>query len=242
MVIIILLAAAAHLALHTYLYGRPSLTGRRPVFLMARLIADGPGRLYLQQHCRRVKFAICDHLHQIGNGISADDFLWKSHGIWQSASLTTQEQLRAEETSFVLATLHTYPRAELAIATKNFWEQLGTFALWGYGPDPWISEAFDRALPGARWRYLQTRQAQGVLPAEFSTTAQNWIVVTAIALIAALCPLRWRHLSSRLVGLSTIIASMMIANAFVTGVFSVVEDRFQSRVIWLLPLHCFSRV
>jgi hypothetical protein len=233
---IILLAAAAHLALHTYLYGRPSLTGRRPAFLMARVIADGPGRWYLQQRCGEVKFAICDHVHQIRSGMSSDDFLWERQGIWDSASPTTQERLRAEETSFVLATLRTYPRAELAIAASNFWEQLRTFALWGYGPDPWISEAFDRALPGARSRYLQTRQAQGALPGEFSTTAQNWMVMTALGLILALTTLRYRHLSSRLVGLTVIIVSMTIANALVTGIFSLVEDRYQSRVIWLLPL------
>ena len=29
---------------------------------------------------------------------------------------------------------------------------------------------------------------------------------------------------------------MVIANGFVTGILSMVEDRFQSRVIWLLPL------
>jgi hypothetical protein len=31
-------------------------------------------------------------------------------------------------------------------------------------------------------------------------------------------------------------SSITIANAFVTGVFAIVEDRFRSRVIWLLPL------
>jgi len=234
--VIILLAAAAHLALHTYLYGRPSLTGRRPAFLMARVIADGPGRWYLQAHCGEAKLVLCDHLHAIRNDISADDFLWEEGGIWQGASPATQEQLRAEETRFVLATLRTYPRAELAIAASNFWQQLRTFALWGYGPDPWISEGFDRALPGARSRYLQTQQAQGALPAEFSTTAQNWMLMTALTLIGTLSAFRWRHLSPRLVGLTVIIVSIAIANAFVTGVFSMVEDRFQSRVIWLLPL------
>ena len=233
---IVLLAAAAHLALHTYLYGRPSLTGRRPPFLMARVIADGPGRWYLQGHCGEVKFVLCDHVQEIRSDMSADDFLWEKGGLWQGASLAAQERLRAEETPFVLATLRTYPRAELAIAISNFWEQLWTFALWGYGPDPWISEAFDRALPGKRWRYLQTQQAQGALPAEFSTTAQNWMVITALGLIGALYTFRWRQLSPRLVGLTVIIVSIMIANAFVTGVFSMVEDRFQSRVIWLLPM------
>jgi hypothetical protein len=42
--LIVLLAAAAQLALHAYLYGEPSLNGPRPTFLMARVIADGHGR------------------------------------------------------------------------------------------------------------------------------------------------------------------------------------------------------
>jgi hypothetical protein len=33
-----------------------------------------------------------------------------------------------------------------------------------------------------------------------------------------------------------VIVPMVIANAFVTGALSMVEDRFQSRIIWLLPL------
>lgn len=60
--------------------------------------------------------------------------------------------------------------------------------------------------------------------------------MTALTLIGTLSAFRWRHLSPRLVGLTVIIVSIAIANAFVTGVFSMVEDRFQSRVIWLLPL------
>jgi hypothetical protein len=58
-VTVILLAAVAHLALHAYLYGQPSLTGQRAPFLTARLVADGPGRWYLQQHCDGQPFALC---------------------------------------------------------------------------------------------------------------------------------------------------------------------------------------
>jgi hypothetical protein len=38
-----------------------------------------------------------------------------------------------------------------------------------------------------------------------------------------------------LVGLSVVIVSVVIANALVTGVLSNVEERYQSRVVWLLP-------
>jgi hypothetical protein len=33
-----------------------------------------------------------------------------------------------------------------------------------------------------------------------------------------------------------VIVSTVIANALVTGALSMVEDRLQSRVVWLLPL------
>ena len=48
--------------------------------------------------------------------------------------------------------------------------------------------------------------------------------------------LSWRHRKPRVVGLTAVIVFMVIVNAFVTGVLSTVEDRYQSRVIWLVPL------
>lgn len=230
----VLLAAAAHLALNWYLYGQPSLNGDRPPFLMARVISDGPGRWYLERHCGSVKLTICDYVHDLPG--TADDFLWRPDGIWQSASEATEERLRQEEIPFVLATLRTYPREVLSIAAANFWQQLTTFGLVGLGPSPWILEVFQQVLPGARSHYLQSRQGQDALPVKFFTSAQDWTVITSLVLIGALTPLMWRSRPPRLVGLSAVILSVVIANGFVTGVLSMVEARFQGRVIWLLPL------
>ena len=55
-------------------------------------------------------------------------------------------------------------------------------------------------------------------------------------LIAVLIPLLWRRHSPRLAGLGFVITAMVIANAAVTGVLSVVDDRYGCRVIWLTPL------
>ena len=231
---IVLIAAAAHLALHAYLYGEPSLNGKRPPFLMARIIVDGPGRSYLQQHCRNTKLTICNYLPDIPNDVS--EFLWNLDGIWQTASASTRERLRQEEVPFVLATLREYPREELFIAATNFWHQLISFDLGDYGPNRWVLEVFEKVLPGARSHYLVTRQAQDALPDDFSTSAQNWAVLTSLVLIGILMPFIRRHRKPRLVGLTAVIVFMLITNAFVTGVLSGVEDRYQSRVIWLVPL------
>jgi hypothetical protein len=231
--IIVLLAAATQLVLHTYLYGEPSLNGEHPPFLMARVIADGPGRWYLEHHCGEVKLAICDHVHNLPN--DSDDFLWGADGVWQSADEATQKRLRQEEVPFVLATLRAYPRQQLSKSAGNFLQQLTAFGL-SLDRNDWVLEVFDRVLPGGRPNYLQSRQARNALPFEVFTSVQNWTIITSIVVIGALTPRLWRRRPARLVGLSVVIVSMVIANAFVTGALARVENRFQSRVIWVLSL------
>src|SRR5207245_2332349 len=82
--LVVICAAAAQVAVHTYLFGEPSLNGQRPPFVMARMIADGPGRWYLRQHCLALHVEICRHSRDLPDNV--DDFLWSAHGIWQSAS------------------------------------------------------------------------------------------------------------------------------------------------------------
>ncbi len=106
----------------------------------------------------------------------------------------------------------------------------------GLRPNRWVSDVFEKVLPGARSHYLETRQAQRALPDEFSTSAQNWAVMTSLVLIGTLMSFIWRRRGPRVVGLTAVIVFMVIVNAFVTGVLSNVEDRYQGRVIWLLPL------
>ncbi len=230
---IVLAAAAAHMALHWYLYGEPSLNGKRPPFLMARVIADGPGRWYLQQRCGDLHLAVCAHVHDLPDNVG--DFLWGINGIWLSSSADQQERLRGEEMAFVLGTLRAYPREELIISADHFWEQLHTFGLSDYDPNPWIWEMVDTVLPGARARYVQSRQAQETLHEEFFNSVQDWTVMASLVVIAV-----WtvfvRQRSRRVIGLTAVIVFVVIANAAVTGILSNVEDRYQARVIWLVPL------
>jgi hypothetical protein len=227
-------AAAAQVALHTYLYGKPSLNGQRPPFVMARMIADGPGRWYLRQHCPALHVAICAHRNNLPDNVDA--FLWRADGIWQRASLAEQERIRNEETPIVLGTLRAYPRQELVVSADHFWQQLQTFDLSDYDANPWILAMVDTVLPGARPRYLKTRQARETLHDEFFSSVQAWAVLASLVLIVC-SALFWRQVwTPRLIGLATIVGFVLIANAAVTGVLANVEERYQARVIWLVPL------
>jgi hypothetical protein len=230
--IIVLLAAAAQVALHTYLYGKPSLNGERPPFLMARVIADGPGRWYLEQHCGQVKFAICEYVHNLPN--DSDEFIWGENGIWQSASEAMEKRLRQEEVPFVLATLRAYPGAQISKSLGNFWEQLTTFG-FELDPNDWVLKEFDSVLPGGRSHYLKSRQARDAIPFDFFVVVQYCAVIASLVVIGVFTFLVWRHRIDRILGLGTVVPLTVVANAFVTGAMSTVEDRYQSRVVWLLP-------
>jgi hypothetical protein len=226
-------AAASQLALHAYLYGKPSLNGDAPPFLAARVIADGPGRWYLQQHCGEVDFALCDSADELPD--NSDDFLWNPQGIWASAAGDGDDRIRREEIPFVLAVVRAYPLEQLSLSAANSWQQLAAFGLWDLCRNGWVLEAFDTALPGGKPSYLKSWQAADDLPLDFFSGVQYWVIVASLPAILVLTLLLRRFPSTRLPGLSAIILPALVANACVTGTLSNVEERYQSRTVWLLP-------
>ncbi len=232
--LVVVVAAASQLALHTYLYGKPLLSADSPPFLTARLIADGPGRWYLKQHCPEIDLALCESVEHLPD--SADEFLWNPDGIWARAARDGDDRIRQEEARFVLSVLRAYPREELAVMAAHFWQQLSTFGLWDLGPNEWALETFDTALPGEKSNFLESWQASDELPLDFFSAVQYWAVVGSLGMIVLFVPVLLRRQPARLLGLSVIILTTLVANAFLTGALSNVEERYQSRVVWLLPL------
>jgi hypothetical protein len=231
---IVLVVAGAQMALHSYLYGKASLFGNRMPYTMARFIADGPGRWYLQAHCGELHWAICDRVGDLPD--NDDDFLWTDGGVWQGASPAKQEQMLHEEWPLVLATLRAYPGAQLRVSLDNFGTELTEFGMWDFTPNPWMASEMDKVLPGTLPRYLQTRQAQSRLPTEFFTLVQEGVVSVSALAIAVFVPMLWRWRRWRILGLAAVVVPVVIANAFLTAVLSEVDSRYQCRVVWLIPL------
>ncbi len=230
---IVALAAASQLALYGYLYGKLSLNGERPPFLTARIIADGPGRWYLEKHCGELKWAICNYVHNLPG--DPDNFLWAADGIYQNASEEENRRLIEEEMPFVLATLRAYPVEQISRSAANFWGQLTTFGFDDLDASSWVLDEFATVLPRAQSVYVKSLQARNALPLDLLTSIQLWAVLSTLAVIAVFVPLLWRMHSPRIAGMGVVVVSMVVANALVTGALSMVEDRFECRVIWLVP-------
>jgi hypothetical protein len=231
---IVALAAAAQMALHGYLYGKPSLNGERPPYLMARIIADGPGRWYLEKHCGQGEWAVCDRFRQLSD--NPNDLLWGDESAYQAGSEVDREREVREEMPFVLATLRTYPREQVLKSAANFKDQLLAFGPYGFDPSPWILGEFNHVLPGARADFVRSRQEREALPLDRMDEIQWWTVIASLAVIAVGIVLLWWSRSPGLGVLSLVVAAMVLANSAVTGVLSVVDDRYGCRAIWLVPL------
>lgn len=232
--VIILVGILTQLALHNYLFHKPSVFGNQFPFLLARSIADGPGRWYLQQNCSKLNLAICEHVDELPD--ASWKFLWMSGGIWDSSSLAKQERLRKEELHVVLSAVSTYPWVQLYASATNLWHQLMTFGMWEVKTTPWVLKQFDTVLPRAKSCYLQSRQVHQRLHEGFYTWVQDWTVKMSLVVIGIWALLLRRNWSIQLTGLTAMIVYVVIANAAVTGIFNNVEPRFQARVIWLVPM------
>jgi hypothetical protein len=231
---ILALAAAAQMALYGYLYGKPTLNGERPPYLMGRIIADGPGLEYLQRNCPQLQWTVCKHLDQLTD--DADDFLWGPDGAYASATDDEKEAMGEEEMPLVKAALRAYPRQQLRRSAANFHDQLVAFGLFGFDASDWLLAQFTETMPAAQTSYLRSRQARGALPMELFTEIQWWTIMASLVAIVGLTPVLWRRHSPRIAELGLVIAAMVGGNALLTGVLSMVDDRYGCRVIWLIPL------
>lgn len=228
-------AVASTLLLHSALLGEASLSGKRPVFLLARVIADGTGRAYLRARCPGLDVAICDYVDRLPDNVR--DVLWSEGSIWGSSPAEVRRRLRDEELEVVIGAVRSDPLGQLRASAGNAWRQLETFGLWGsYFPDPYIVARIHEALPRAADTFFDTRQGSGRLHEGPIGRVHRIGVGVSLAVILAAGILLGRGWNERLAALVGSVALGVVCNAIITGALSNVEDRYQARVVWLVPL------
>ena len=165
------------------------------------------------------------------------DVLWADDGVRKTTSTQQRERMRAEEMQIVVAAVRSDPWGQLRASARNFAAQLGRFGMQGsYYPDPYIESRIEEALPGSADRFSRSRQARRVLHEEFFGGVQRATVTASLVAIALCGALLGRARSRRLTALAVLVLAALLANAAITGAIAEIEDRYQARVIWLVPL------
>jgi hypothetical protein len=217
-----LLAAALTVLLNSVAFGGPSLTGKRFPLTLARSVAEGPGKWYLDRNCPHLKYAICE-VYPNGVPSTVDSFLWGENGVKKRATPEQLDRIRAEESEIVLAAARAYPVQELGRLAHNFGKQLVRFQP-GIGLDAKIVVDAD-AKPVS-------------VPARYDPTPVR--IVGALSITSVLASLvflviRWRTIVL-LRPIIVVVVSGILLNAAICVYFSGINERYQARVIWLIPL------
>ena len=226
------LAITALVLMNAIGFGRFSLSPYGNVFVLARVIYDGPGMAVLRRDCPERGWRLCPWLDRFP--ATADDFLWdKSSPIILAGG---HKAISSDADAIVAEAVRTQPGQLIAATWNNAVEQLTRFASgdglerWNEQVAPWIDQDFPA---WERAGFHAARQQSGALAVPPPLAMLHR--VTALAGIAAavlLLPIarRRRHVSAWFMAIALLTLPL---SAAITGGLSTPHDRYQSRIIWL---------
>jgi hypothetical protein len=235
------LAIGALVLVNTVGFGRISVSPYGNVFVLARVIYDGPGMMVLRRDCPDRGWRLCRYLEQFP--ATADQFLWDRASPVLLAG--GHKAISADADAIIHEAIIAQP-GRLAVATwANTIEQLTRFASgdglesWNPQVGPWI----DRDFPAReRAAFHAARQQSGdlALPPPLATVHRVAALV-GIAAALLLLPMAWRrrHVAAWFLAIALLALPL---SAAITGGLSTPHDRYQSRIVWLPAAMAFFTV
>ena len=229
-----LLAIAALLAVNLIGHHRMALSPFGNVFLLARVIYDGPGMDVLRRDCPTAGWQLCPFLDRFP--AISDEFLWRADSPIVLAG--GHKAVSAEADAIIAAALRAEPMTELGAIVGNGLTQLSQFRsgdgldAWQGEVSPWIALDFP---PAERARYAAARQTHNSLVLPPWLIALHAVVsVGGVVACLALLPVAWwrRHAAA---GFLLVTLISLPVSAIITGGLSTPHDRYQSRIMWLPP-------
>jgi hypothetical protein len=235
------LAVTAMIGVNVAAFGRVSPSPFGNMFVLARIIYDGPGMDVLRRECPASGWRLCPFIDQFPQ--LSDEFLWRDDGPVVRAGGARRVSVDAD--AIIATALIAEPGSELRAFLMNALRQLTRFAS-GDGLEPWpitVTPRIERDFPRSEFaRYAAARQTQGGLavPA-WMQTLHTAVAIAGVIICCAALPfaLRRRQIVS---GFIATVLLALLGNAAIAGGLSAVHDRYQSRIMWLPPLFALLAV
>ena len=217
--------------------GAPPMRLPHPV---AHLIDMGPGTRYLKAACPAAGFTACKYVQNYPT--NWEDFLFSTDprkGAFALADAATKREFSDEQMKVVIEVIKFDPMGVLRGFTRETLMQLASFRQdrWGFGPDG-ITRMYEGRVPDEVLSSMKRSVAAGPTSLNELQTFSTY----AAAVASILCLLWWiasnqkHRLPPGYWDLARLIFAGVLANAVVCAVLASSMDRFQARVIWLLPL------
>jgi hypothetical protein len=229
------LACVALVGVNLVGHHRISLSPFGNVFVLARVVYDGPGMRVLARDCPGTHWRLCPYLDQF----PATAGLFQSRADGPIARAGGAKLVSTEANAIVEKAIAAEPIEELHAVLANATRQLAMFAT-GDGLNAWPQTVTPRVLDDfPRFEadtYLASRQTNGVLRLPHWLLALHWtMALIGVVVCCAWLPvaLRRRH---RVAGFLALVLLALPINALIAGGLSGPHNRYQSRVMWLPPL------
>lgn len=221
-------------------YNFTGLSSTSQIFFMARLMDTGFMPDFLEEKCAIKNYQMCMYKDSLPN--SYEGFLWYANSpFYKTGGWDIQKHKEYEEIIADVLTTPKYLGKFLSNCGIHSLNQLKTFEI-GEGFTTIYSEQspqYQNALrhfnkKELKVNYLNSRQTQGRLSFDIANKANYilfYISLVIITLTFILC-----RFDRKIILFTLIIISGVIFNAIGTSSLSSVFNRFQSRVLWLVPL------
>jgi len=226
------------------------------VFILARILEDGPGLKYLRDICKEPELKTCASLPLLEKArkVEVDDpeskspelrnlvassFLWGG-GLTASGGIFS---VNREAGSIIKGAIKTYPSEQFGALIRNMGYQLKVFSVENQFNSTLKIEAmnqfFNTHYSDFYGDYLNSLQSLGKIGAltHLLNPIYFYVVIfSIISLLGSYFLFLQGFISPEKISLTLFSLCFFIgANALITGGLSGIFDRYQSRVIWLLP-------
>ncbi|HEY0181765.1 MAG TPA: hypothetical protein VGC09_03065 [Rhodopila sp.] len=226
----ILALCSVNLAAH----GRFSIAPFGNVFLLARVIYDGPGMAALRRGCPAAGWRLCPFVGRLP--ANSDDFLWTPDSPLLAAGGAKAVSLDAG--AIIRAAVLADPADEIGAVLTNSLRQLTRFGS-GDGLGPWpdqVTPVIEHDFPAREQAaYASARQQAGSLfvPA-WLAAIHRIIALGGVAGCLVLLPVAVRRHAPCSVFLFAVLLTLPVSAA-ITGGLSAPHERYQARIMWLPP-------
>jgi hypothetical protein len=204
------------------------------MFFAANLVEMGVMDAYISENCGVKKYSLCKFRDTVPN-----NFLWSDKSPFQLAGGFSNQN--EEEYNAIVKDILFTPRYLKVVIFKSFFLTCKQFFYFNTGeaeiPGDRISTSIFKYYNNEYQRYIDARQNSGRL--DFTSLNNRQVIVFAICLLIYIVAFIKKNMTPKYRMLFFFILMALLINAWICGTLSGVYPRYQSRVVWLLPLPLF---
>lgn len=217
----------ANLGVSAVVFDEPSIVPLRLPLLLVRSLEDGPARWHLEEHCDEYGYAICDLWEgEIPSGVGT--LLWSKDSMLRTATDAQMKRIRQEEFLILRRAFIEYP-------TEQTWSLVGNtvrqMSMFGLGDTSW-----GRVIDGEQGEFDWEAGSRSDKNLNVIDVMQTIIVLASIGLILVFIANDKLRMGDRERAVLFVLVVGLMANAAIFGGLSVPTDRYQMRVIWIVPM------